>query len=68
MTLRITKCYRTVPAVRKHIVPKEALAGAGVGVRVEKALDDGVVISGLQVVEARLYGECIAIEAKKRAN
>ena len=48
-------------------MPEEPLAGAGVAVRVEEALDDGVVISGLQVIEARLFGEGIAIEAKTRS-
>ena len=55
---------RIIIAVRKHIVPEEPLAGAGVGVRVEEALDDGIVISGLQVIEASLYGNRVAIEAK----
>ncbi len=45
---------RPVPAVRKHIIPQEALSGAGVGVRVEEALDDWIVISALEVIEARL--------------
>ena len=44
------------------------MPGDRVTVRVEEALDAGVVISGLQIIEARLYGERIAIEAKKRAN
>ncbi len=41
------------------------MSGAGEGVCIEKALDGGIVISGLQVIEAGLYEECIAIEAKK---
>lgn len=55
---------RIVPAVRKHVVPEEALAGAGVGVGIDEALDDWVVISGLQVIETGLYGRVVAIEAK----
>ena len=49
---------RIILTVRKHIVPQEALAGAAIGVCVEEALDDGVVISALEVVEACLlsYG------------
>ena len=47
--------HRIIPAVRKHIVTQEALSGAGVAVGVEEALDDGIVISGLQVIEPRLY-------------
>ena len=49
----IQRIYRVVPAVRKHIVPQEALAGAGVAVSVEESAEGGVVISGLQVIEAR---------------
>ena len=50
---------RIIIAVRKHIEPQEALAGAAVGVRVEKPLDDGVVVSGLQVIEARFRIEVV---------
>ena len=43
-----------IPTIREHIVPQEALSGAAVGVCVEEALDNGVVISGLEVIEVRL--------------
>ncbi len=62
---RVRVIDRIIPAVREHIVSGEPLAGAGVAVRVEEPLDDGVVISGLQVIEARLFGGVGAIEAKK---
>ena len=57
---RLVSCFvrsnhRTILAVCKHIIAKEALAGATVGIRVEEALDDGVIISALEVVEARLF-------------
>ena len=47
-----------IPAVRKHIEPQQALAGAAVGVCVEEAAAGGVIISALQILEARLseYG------------
>ena len=45
-------------------MPEEPLSRACVAVGVEEALDDGVIISGLQVIEARLYGRVVAIEAK----
>ena len=45
-------------------MPNEPLASRGVGVCVEEALDDWVVISGLQVIEAGLYGRVVAIDAK----
>ena len=43
-----------IVTIRKHIIPQEALAGACVAVGVEEALDDGIVISALEVVEACL--------------
>ena len=46
--------HRTVFTVRKHIVPQEALAGTGVAVSVEESAEGGVVVAGLEVVEARL--------------
>ncbi len=43
------------------------MSRAAVGVRVEKPLDDGVVISGLQVIEARLCIVVVAAGAKMRS-
>ena len=43
------------------------MSRAAVGVRVEKPLDDGVVVSGLQVVEARLLIRVVAVGAKMRS-
>ena len=64
---RIKEYQRIIPAVRKHIVPQEALAGAGVAVGVEEALDNGVVISALEVIEAGFYdGEVAIYEVKKQ--
>ena len=45
-------------------MPQEALAGTGVAVGVEEATQGGVVISALQVVEARLCIAVVAIGAK----
>ena len=65
ISTRIACRNRIIPAVRKHIVPQEALAGTAVGVGVEEPLDGWVIISGLQVIEARLYEDRVAIEVKK---
>ena len=43
-----------VLTIRKHIVPEEALTGGGVGVCVEEAAKRWVVISALEIIEARL--------------
>ena len=45
-------------------MPQETLACAGVGVGVEEALDDGIVISALEVIEARLFDEGLPLRAK----
>ena len=60
--------YWGIATVREHVVPEEAGAGGGVAVGIQEALDDGVVISRLQVIEARLSGRTVAIEEKKRGN
>ena len=67
MSCWIACIYWHIIAIRKHIEPQEALPGAAVGVRVEEALDNGVVVAGLQIIEARLYERVVAIEAKKRS-
>ena len=54
MSRRITAGNWIIPTVRKHIVPEEALAGAGVAVCVEESSEGRIVISALQVIEARL--------------
>ena len=51
MTSRIITVYRVIVAIRKHVVPEEALARAAVGIGIEEALHGGVVISALQIVE-----------------
>ena len=56
--------YRAVFTVRKHIVPQEALAGAGVAVSVEESAEGGVVVSGLQVIEARFGVVVVAAVAQ----
>ena len=63
----VSTCNRIIIAVRKHIIPEEALAGAAVGVRVQEALDDRIIASGLQVIEARLRIEVVAVGAKMRS-
>ena len=64
MATWIFSIHRVIIAVRKHIVPQEALAGAAVGIGVEEPLDDGIVISALQIVEPGFRGVVVAIEAK----
>ena len=45
-------------------MPEEALAGAGVGVRVNKPLQLGVVVPGLEVIEASVVVLVVAAIAE----
>jgi len=49
-------------------VPQETLAGAGIGVCVEESLNNGVVIPGLKIVEARLFDGEVAMRSKNKAH
>ena len=60
----INAINRIIPTVCKHIVPQEALAGTGVAVSVEEAAQGGIVVSALEVVEARLCIVVVAAGAK----
>ena len=55
---------RIITTIRKHVVPEEALASAAIGVGVEEALNNGVVISGLEVIEAGLYKILLPVTEK----
>ena len=57
--------YRIISAIRKHIVPEEALADTCVAVSVQESPERGVIISALQVIEARLHKELISAVKKK---
>ena len=63
MTIWISITHRIIPAVRKHVVPDKPLAGAGVAVGVEESAEDGVVISALEVIEARLFRSVLPLRA-----
>ena len=62
MARAIIANYAVIPAIRKHIIPQEALTSAGVAVGVEESAEGGVVISALEVVEARLGDEVLSLE------
>ena len=64
MSRRIRAIDWGVVAVRKHIAPHETLPCAGVGVSIEEALYNGVVISALEVIEPGFFIEVVAIGAK----
>ena len=63
MASRVITVDRIVPTVRKHIVPEETLPSAAIGVCVEEALDDGGVISALEVIEASLFSSGLPLRA-----
>lgn len=43
------------------------MRSCSVAVSVQESLDDGIVISGLEVIEARLRIEVVAVVAKMRS-
>lgn len=47
----------------KHIVPEEALSGTCIAVGIEEAAERWIVISALQVVEARLRNCVLPLRA-----
>ena len=51
-----------ISTICKHIVAKEALTGGGKGVRVQEPLDDGVVVAGLEVIPASVFGMAVISE------
>ena len=67
MTGAIVRVNWIIPTVRKHIVPQEPLPRACVAVSIDEPLDYRIVISGLQVIEARLFDGVVAVEAKMRS-
>ena len=45
---------RIIPAIGKHIVAEEALAGGNEDVGIDESADFGIVITGLEVIESSL--------------
>ena len=53
-TRRIYCIYRIIIAIGEHIGTEEGLAGTAIGVGVYESGDSGVIIAGLEVIEASL--------------
>ena len=47
---------RIVQTVSEHVITEDALAGGDEGVGVDKSADCGVIITGLQEIEAGILG------------
>ena len=43
---------RIITAIGKHVIAQQALAGGGEGVRIDESSEAGIVIAGLEVVQA----------------
>ena len=54
ITGTIHKNHRVVQTVGKHIIAKNTLSGAGVGIGIDESAQFGIVITGLEVVERGL--------------
>ena len=42
-----------VQTIGKHVIAQNALAGGGVGVGIEESTNGGVIIPGLQIIQAQ---------------
>jgi len=60
-TAGITTVDGIIPAVGKHIVSEQALAGGDEGICVEESAPGGVVVAGLEVIEACLWDNLVAM-------
>ncbi len=43
---------RVITAIGKHIVAREALAGGSEGVSIDKSTDFGIIVAGLEAIQA----------------
>ena len=59
--------YRIIPAIRKHVIAENTLAGGDEGIGVEEATDLGIVISALEVIESQLLDSILAMTPFFRA-
>ena len=64
ITRWITPAHWVVSTIGKHVIAEQALAGGGEGVGVEEATGFGVIVAGLEVVEAGLNVEDVAAVAQ----
>ena len=55
----VFKMDRSVIAICEHIAAKKALPSAAVAVRVQEPLDDGVIVTGLEVIPASVLGMAV---------
>ena len=56
----VREIHRVIQTIREHVVSQEALTGGDEGVGVEEAAPGGVVVAGLQVVQAGLLVKGLA--------
>ena len=57
---RVAVAYRIIQTVGEHVIAEDALAGGDEGIGVDKSADGGIVITGLQVIEAGILGKGLA--------
>jgi len=60
----ISAYYRIIQTICEHIVTNEVLPSRGVLIRIDEPADFGIIISALQVVQAKLLDDTLAKQAK----
>jgi hypothetical protein len=48
----VSTIHRIIKAISKHIIANNPLSSRSIGIRIEESADGGIVVSGLEVIEA----------------
>ena len=56
--------FTPIVTVSKHVIAKDTLTGAGEGIGIEESTQFGIVITGLEIIEARLCNGTLAMRVK----
>ena len=60
-TARITAINGIIETVGKHVIAQQVLAGGAKYVRVDEPAQGGVIVAGLEVVEAQLTNALVTV-------
>ena len=57
----ILSAHRIVPAIGQHVIAQDALAGTYKCIRVEESAPGGVIVAGLEIIEACFFAALVAM-------
>ena len=67
MPIRVDAVYRVIVAVSEHIESGKAVTCAGIAIRVDESANFGVIVAGLEVIEAGFGIVIVATIAQKES-